>query len=50
MEISIRACDDDEALEYLRDPSVIKLLNIDPQGIGLDWITIVMDEKLLVVA
>lgn len=50
MEISVRACDDDEALEYLRDPSVIKLLSVDPQGIGLDWIMVIMDEKLLVVA
>jgi len=50
MEISVRPCDDDEALEYLRDPSVIKLLSVDPQGIGLDWFTIIMDEKLLVVA
>jgi hypothetical protein len=50
MEISVRACDDVEALEYLRDPSVIKLLSVDPQGLSSDWITLVMDEKLLVVA
>jgi hypothetical protein len=50
MEISVRACDDVEALEFLRDPSVIKLLSVDPQGLSSDWITIVMDEKLLVVA
>jgi hypothetical protein len=50
MALSIRTCDEGEALEYLRDPSVIKLLSVDPQGLSSDWITLVMDEKLLVVA
>ena len=50
MEISIRVCSEDEALEYLQDPSVIKLLSINPEGLSDDWITLIMDEILLVVA
>lgn len=50
MDISVRACDEDEALEILRDPSVIKLLSVIPERISSDWITLIMDGKLLVVA
>lgn len=50
MEISVRACTDDEALEYLYDPSVRKFLNIAPESIHPEWMKLVMDERLLVLA
>jgi hypothetical protein len=50
MEVSIRACDEDEALEILCCPSVIKLLSVQPEGIGADWMKLIMGGKLLVLA
>jgi hypothetical protein len=50
MAISVRACDEDEALEYVRDPSVVKWLKEYPSGISSAFIMLVMDEKLLVLA
>ena len=50
MALSVRSCEDDEALEYLRDPSVRKFLSIDPGSIHPEWIKIIMDERLLVLA
>lgn len=50
MEVSIRACDEDEALEILCCPSVIKLLSVQPEGVGADWIKLIVNGKLLVLA
>lgn len=50
MALSVRACDDDEALEYLNDPSIIKLLIVSPESINPEWMRLIMDEKLLVLA
>ena len=50
MEISVRACDEDEALEILCDPSVVKLLSITPASIHSGWIKLIMDHALLVLA
>lgn len=50
MEVSVRQCSDEEALDILCDPTVVKLLSVEPKGIGLDWFTLLMDERLLVVA
>lgn len=50
MALSVRSCEDDEALEYLRDPSVRKFLKIDPESIHPEWMKIIMDERLLVLA
>jgi hypothetical protein len=48
MAFSVRACEEDEALEYLRDPSVRKFLSFDPVGVNAEWIKLVMNERLLV--
>lgn len=50
MEISVRACDEDEALEYVRDWSVVKRLSEYPAGISITFSMLIMDEKLLVLA
>lgn len=48
MEISVRACTESEALDYVRDPSVVKWLDDYPAAIRQDFFMLIMDEKLLV--
>jgi hypothetical protein len=50
MALSVRSCEDDEALEYLRDPSVRKFISADPEGIRSGWMKLIWDDKLLVLA
>lgn len=50
MDISVRACSEQEALDYVRDPSVVKFLSLYPDSIKNDFAMLVMDEKLLVLA
>jgi len=50
MDIGVRACSEEEALDYVRDPSVLKFLNQYPASIHNDFAMLVMDEKLLVLA
>jgi len=50
MDIGVRACSEEEALGYVRDPSVLKFLSQYPASIHSDFAMLVMDEKLLVLA
>ncbi len=48
MDIAVRTCSQDEALEYVQDPSVVKYLSNYPLAIKNDFIMLVMDERVLV--
>ena len=48
MEISVRTCTEDEALDYVQDPSVVKWLSDFPVKIKDEFIMLVMDERVLV--
>jgi len=48
MDISVRTCTEDEALEYVQDPSVVKWLSDFPVKIKDEFIMLVMDERVLV--
>lgn len=48
MEVSVRVCSQDEALDYVQDPSVVKWLSAYPVNIKNDFIMLVMDERVLV--
>ena len=50
MDISVRACSEQEALDYIQDRSVVKFLSLYPDSIKDDFAMLVMDEKLLVLA
>ena len=48
MDISVRACSEQEALDYIQDRSVVKFLSLYPGSVKDDFAMLVMDEKLLV--
>ena len=48
MDISVRTCTEDEALDYIQDPSVVKWLSDFPVKIKQEFIMLVMDERVLV--
>jgi hypothetical protein len=50
MDISVRACSEQEALDYIQDRSVVKFLSLYPDSVKDDFAMLVMDEKLLVLA
>jgi hypothetical protein len=50
MEISIRQCSESEALEILNDRSIAKLLSVKPESIKDDYVLLIVNEMLLVLA
>lgn len=50
MAFSVRTCSESEALAILQDRSVAKLLSIKPERISTEFVRLLMDEILLVIA